>query len=841
MITRSLIDSGYTRRFEPLTGGISTLATRSQPTGLSNTSSRDGFRTQGQVLRFSGEAVKSAGHSGLFISSEFGAAKEGGLGEVTEQISNALSDKTFGGQDLRIVVPYLKPLVEEDLKHPEQAFKPTGKTITVPGLNGEPESFEILEKPYLNTWVYAIKNEKYFSPLKNMYTYANPALERGIVAQATALYNRAAAAFAPELDETTKQPEGVTLRQFKGKADFIIVNDWPTASTLMDLPKTYNVAKVFILHNEFDKGLGLNELVENGIFQKPEDIPAIIKEDGYFSPLSQGIKLSHVIMADPNYIKSVVKRLANDGGVWVQHLMKKVEDKLFVATHHDPGENFNPIHNPFLEHAKNFTPLRFEPSREEVTTSRPTPIRGVTNYLRVHLINLLKGRALGLRKTIRAHRKANGTNELGFLDRWREKLANKFSEWVKDLQATIDKQFPIRTRRNTIGLAEFDRFKLENKLALQRKYHLNRDPHAVVFSWMSRFDPNQKGFFMVAHTLKQFMLDNPKTQVIIGGMMTEDPKKDALIRKFFRELGKDPALQGRVSLPGRISRDRAPLVVAGSTYMILPSLYEPFGLSQLEAMRMGAIPIVHGVDGLLSSVYDPNVPTPDAHPETKAFYADAKRPDPAYGQSGIMMEGIPDIKGYQRAMLKTLEHDYLDYVKHSAEDAKKAFIELFAFARVQHPKDTEGFFKFIIHELHDKRSHIHHILQSNPMLSFAEEMLSTIPLEDQSRVSALKGNPTGLWNHLMKRLDAAWGDKISPTLPEAVILENANHAFRKALDRAATLANDAPALRQVAVNGMNYINTVHKWSRIAGDYKEAIERGIAQRDLENRAETVNAA
>lgn len=106
----------------------------------------------------------------------------------------------------------------------------------------------------------------------------------------------------------------------------------------------------------------------------------------------------------------------------------------------------------------------------------------------------------------------------------------------------------------------------------------------------------------------------------------------------------DPALAGRVSFPGFVSNDQVVRMAAGSSLLMLPSLYEPFGLSHLEAMRLGALAVVHAVDGLRASVSDPAVTPPEQIPEDL-------RP---YGQTGIFMEPV-DTPAYWAEMVPRLE------------------------------------------------------------------------------------------------------------------------------------------------------------------------------------------
>ena len=77
---------------------------------------------------------------------------------------------------------------------------------------------------------------------------------------------------------------------------------------------------------------------------------------------------------------------------------------------------------------------------------------------------------------------------------------------------------------------------------------------------------------------------------------------------------------------------------------MLPSLYEPYGLSHLEAMRVGAVPIVHPVDGLKATTTDPGVTPLENSPAHL-------RP---YGQTSIFMQPM-DTSAYWKGLDERLK------------------------------------------------------------------------------------------------------------------------------------------------------------------------------------------
>lgn len=183
---------------------------------------------------------------------------------------------------------------------------------------------------------------------------------------------------------------------------------------------------------------------------------------------------------------------------------------------------------------------------------------------------------------------------------------------------------------------ELARFKAQNKQALQKLFKLKEDPEAVVFSFVSRFDPRQKGFGLISDNVKAFLKENPKAQMVLCGI-------DALpsVELDLISLMKSPELKGRLHYTTeRLSLSRRHQVMAGSDFFMMPSLYEPFGLGQLEAMKMGTLPVVTDVDGLKSTSSDPERNTGEKETAWN------------YGQVAVKAKPF-NVPGYRRAFEKS--------------------------------------------------------------------------------------------------------------------------------------------------------------------------------------------
>lgn len=134
--------------------------------------------------------------------------------------------------------------------------------------------------------------------------------------------------------------------------------------------------------------------------------------------------------------------------------------------------------------------------------------------------------------------------------------------------------------------------KAENKLALQRELGLAEDPSKMVIGLISRLT-NQKGLDLVG-TIAEDMVVDGNTQFVLLGTGDSD------LENMFRNL--EWRHHGTVSSSIMYSGERSSKIYAAADAMLVPSRFEPCGLTQLIAMRYGALPIVRETGGLRDTV-----------------------------------------------------------------------------------------------------------------------------------------------------------------------------------------------------------------------------------------------
>ena len=137
---------------------------------------------------------------------------------------------------------------------------------------------------------------------------------------------------------------------------------------------------------------------------------------------------------------------------------------------------------------------------------------------------------------------------------------------------------------------------IKNKKALQESLGLEVDDHKIVIGLISRLT-NQKGLDLVNDVIPSIMDEH--TQVVVLGT------GDAMYEDAFRYY--ENKYKGNFCAYIAYNENVAHNIYAGCDALLVPSRFEPCGLTQLISMRYGSIPIVRETGGLKDTVQPYNL------------------------------------------------------------------------------------------------------------------------------------------------------------------------------------------------------------------------------------------
>lgn len=236
-----------------------------------------------------------------------------------------------------------------------------------------------------------------------------------------------------------------------------------------------------------------------------------------------------------------------------------------------------------------------------------TPLR-MQDPLNQNLINLLKGGIVysnslttvspnyakevltkeggrGLESTLLAHQK-KFKGILNGID---------YSYWNPE----IDRYLPAHYSSRELPANRKDHNTLDKKAFIKnmiRERLLLAEDHRPIVGCITRLVP-QKGIDLIKHALTR-TIDKGGQFVLLGS--THDP----MISAEFHDLKRRFADHPQVHITLHHQEELAHLIYAASDIFIVPSIFEPCGLTQMIALKYGVIPVVRRTGGLADTIFD---------------------------------------------------------------------------------------------------------------------------------------------------------------------------------------------------------------------------------------------
>lgn len=157
-----------------------------------------------------------------------------------------------------------------------------------------------------------------------------------------------------------------------------------------------------------------------------------------------------------------------------------------------------------------------------------------------------------------------------------------YQEWNPETDSMIFKNFTVDT---------FRKDKVKNKTALQKELGLEVDRKKMLIGIVSRLT-DQKGFDLIDCVMDELCQD--EVQIVVLG--TGEDRYENMFRHYAWKYN------GKVAACICYSNELSHKIYAACDAFLMPSQFEPCGLSQLMSLRYGALPIVRETGGLKDTV-----------------------------------------------------------------------------------------------------------------------------------------------------------------------------------------------------------------------------------------------
>jgi starch synthase len=222
--------------------------------------------------------------------------------------------------------------------------------------------------------------------------------------------------------------------------------------------------------------------------------------------------------------------------------------------------------------------------------------------------------------------------------------------WSPETDAALPRRY---------GADSAARGKAAAKAALQRRFGLDEDPNALLFGAVTRLTW-QKGLDLVLAALPGI--------VGLGGQLALLGSGEHDLEGGFSSAA--GAHRGRVSVVFGYDEDLSHLIMAGSDSIVVPSRFEPCGLTQLYALRYGALPLVRRTGGLADTVVDANAVTL-AEGTATGFVFDNESADELHQAAQRAAALYADRGAWAKVMRQAMTRDF------SWEASARQYLELY--------------------------------------------------------------------------------------------------------------------------------------------------------------------
>ncbi len=191
------------------------------------------------------------------------------------------------------------------------------------------------------------------------------------------------------------------------------------------------------------------------------------------------------------------------------------------------------------------------------------------------------------------------------------------------------------------GAAQLE-IRTKNKLVLQTEFGLEQNADLPLFILISRMD-QQKGVDIAIEGLR--LLSDQKWQAILLG--TGDAVLEAACRSLEVEFPQ------RVRAAIRFDLNLSRRMYAGGDILLIPSRYEPCGLTQMIAMRYGCVPLARATGGLLDTIQDQSLSD-----ENNGFLFEQAAPEDFAETSSRALRVFSDQTEWRKLQVNGMKSDF---------------------------------------------------------------------------------------------------------------------------------------------------------------------------------------